>query len=42
MGKHIDKIVKKKYKILEKKDLIIKPLEEFWTKYLDKKNSWER
>ncbi|KYK28300.1 hypothetical protein AYK20_07295 [Thermoplasmatales archaeon SG8-52-1] len=42
MGKHIDKIVKKKYKILEKKDLIIKPLEEFWTKYLDNKNSWER
>lgn len=42
MGKHIDKIVKKKYEILEKKDLIIKPLAKFWTKYLDKKNSWER
>ena len=42
MGKHIDRIVKKKYKILEKKDLVIKSLSEFWTKYLDKKYSWER
>ncbi len=42
MGKHIDKTVKKKYKVLETEDLIKENLREFWTKYLDGKMPWER
>lgn len=42
LGKHIDKIVKKNYVILNKDDLLIEKLRVFWTEYLDKKTSWER
>jgi len=42
MGKHIDKIVKKKYSILEAKELLRDNLREFWTEYLDGKKPWER
>ena len=42
LGKHLDKISINLIKILPAKDLIITPLQEFWTKYLDNKNSWER
>jgi len=41
-GKHIDKIVKKRYSILEMKELFKDNLREFWTEYLDGKMSWER
>lgn len=42
MGKHLDKIVKDKFTILETEDLIKEDLREFWTEYLDGKMSWER
>jgi tRNA nucleotidyltransferase (CCA-adding enzyme) len=42
MGKHIDKIVKKKYTIIEYKDLVKENLKTFWTEYLDGKMPWER
>ena len=42
MGRHIDKIVKKKYTILEIEDLLKENLRSYWTEYLDGKMSWER
>jgi tRNA nucleotidyltransferase (CCA-adding enzyme) len=42
LGKHIDKIVNKKYKVLEIDDLLSENLKVFWTEYLDEKMSWER
>jgi tRNA nucleotidyltransferase (CCA-adding enzyme) len=42
MGKHIDRIVKKKYSILETGDLLRDNLAKFWTEYLDGKMPWER
>jgi len=42
LGKHIDKIVNKKYYILNLDDLLFEDLRIFWTKHLDEKNSWER
>jgi tRNA nucleotidyltransferase (CCA-adding enzyme) len=42
MGRHIDKIVKKEFSILDIDDLLIKNLREFWTEYLDGKMPWER
>jgi len=42
LGKHIDPVVKYKYVILEKQDLIKNNLRLFWTEYLDKKMTWER
>ena len=42
LGKHIDKIVKKKYELLNYEDLLTNNLKEFWTKYLDRKMTWER
>jgi tRNA nucleotidyltransferase (CCA-adding enzyme) len=42
LGKHIDKIAKKKYIILKTEDLIKEKLRVYWTKYLDGKMSWER
>jgi len=42
MGRHIDKIVKKKFYILETDDLIVENLREFWTEHLDGKMPWER
>lgn len=42
MGKHLDKIVRKNYSVLEKGDLLNKTLSGFWTEYLDGKMSWER
>ena len=42
LGKHLDRIVSKDYKILEKSELIIDILSSFWTEHLDDKMSWER
>lgn len=42
LGKHIDKVVNKKYTILEIDSLLSENLKVFWTKYLDFKMSWER
>jgi tRNA nucleotidyltransferase (CCA-adding enzyme) len=42
MGKHLDNIIRKKYTIVEFKDLLKENLRIFWTSYLDKKMSWER
>jgi len=42
LGKHIDTIVEKKYKILSQHELIKSDLQLFWTKYLDDKKPWER
>jgi tRNA nucleotidyltransferase (CCA-adding enzyme) len=42
MGRHIDKIVKNRFLILETEDLLIEDLREFWTIYLDGKMPWER
>ena len=41
MGKHIDPIINKNYRLIEKKDLLKDSLKMFWTQYLDKKMSWE-
>jgi len=41
-GKHIDKVVNKKYTILEVDNLLSENLKVFWTEYLDEKMSWER
>ena len=42
LGKHIDRIVKKKYELLNLEDLLCDDLKEFWTQYLDGKMTWER
>ena len=42
MGKHLDKIVNKKYRIIELEDMLKENLKTFWTEYLDGKMSWER
>jgi tRNA nucleotidyltransferase (CCA-adding enzyme) len=42
LGKHIDLIVKQKFVVLKKEELIISDLRIFWTEYLDKKMPWER
>jgi tRNA nucleotidyltransferase (CCA-adding enzyme) len=42
MGKHFDRIVKKKYLIVELEDLLKENFRLFWTNYLDKKMPWER
>jgi len=42
MGRHLDKIVRKKYVTLELKDLLEENLRVFWTEYLDGKMPWER
>jgi tRNA nucleotidyltransferase (CCA-adding enzyme) len=42
LGKHIDPVVKEKFKILELDELLIDNLREFWTENLDKKMPWER
>lgn len=42
LGKHIDKIVKKDFTILERDNLLVEDLRIFWTEYLDKKMPWER
>lgn len=42
MGKHLDAIIKKKYFILTKEELIQENLRLFWTENLDKKMPWER
>ena len=42
MGKHIDKIIKKRYTILGTEDLLKDDLTIFWTRYLDNKMPWER
>lgn len=42
LGRHLDKIVCRKFKILNLEGLLIKSLRCFWTEYLDGKTSWER
>jgi len=42
LGKHLDKVIKKKYKIFENNELIKEDLRAFWTDYLDNKYPWER
>ena len=42
MGKDIDKIISKNYKILKIKDLLKEEFRLFWTQYLDGIDSWER
>ena len=42
LGKHIDKVVNKKYTVLEIDSLLCDNLKFFWTNYLDAKKSWER
>ena len=42
MGKHLDKIVKKKFNVLDTEDLMKENLRNFWTEYLDGKMPWER
>jgi tRNA nucleotidyltransferase (CCA-adding enzyme) len=42
MGKHLDRIVKKKYNIVEVDNLLKEKLRSFWTEYLDGKMPWER
>jgi tRNA nucleotidyltransferase (CCA-adding enzyme) len=42
MGKHLDLIISQDFKIIQLNDLLIKPLQIFWTTYLDGKQSWER
>lgn len=42
LGKTLDKIVNRKYRIVENKELLNKELLIFWTDYLDEKYSWER
>lgn len=42
MGKHLDHIVNKKYKIIELEDMLKEELKIFWTEYLDGKMPWER
>jgi len=41
-GKHLDKTVDTRYRVLEQRDLIEETLSLFWTLYLDNKMSWER
>ncbi len=42
LGKHIDKVVYKKFTVLEIDELLSENLRFFWTKYLDDKMPWER
>ncbi len=42
LGRHIDKVVYKKYIVLEIDNLLSENLKFFWTNYLDDKMSWER
>ena len=42
LGKHIDKVVNKKYIVLEIDSLLCDNLKYFWTNYLDEKMSWEQ
>ena len=42
LGKHIDKIVKEKYELLNLEGLLTYDFKEFWTEYLDGKMTWER
>ena len=42
LGKHIDKVVNKKYTVLETDSLLSEKLKAFWTTYLDGKMFWER
>jgi hypothetical protein len=42
LGKDIDKVIQKKYKVVRIHYLLNEKLREFWTDYLDAKMSWER
>lgn len=42
LGKHLDKVIKKNYEIVEIDDLLNENLRIFWTEYLDNKYPWER
>ncbi|MBS3778208.1 MAG: CCA tRNA nucleotidyltransferase [Candidatus Thermoplasmatota archaeon] len=42
LGKHIDPIVRKEFKLLSQSELLISELRLFWTEYLEDKKPWER
>ncbi len=42
LGKHIDLIIRKGFRVINHNELFIENLRLFWTKYLDKRMSWER
>ncbi len=42
MGKHIDRVIKEGYDIVELDSILKDDLQVFWTDYLDEKMSWER
>ena len=42
LGKNIDENVKKGFNILRTEEMLDEKLAVYWTKYLDKKNPWER
>jgi tRNA nucleotidyltransferase (CCA-adding enzyme) len=42
LGKHIDTIVRKRFFVIDSKELLTEPLRLFWTTYLDPRHSWER
>jgi tRNA nucleotidyltransferase (CCA-adding enzyme) len=41
IGKNLIKIVNQNYYVIDLKELLTENLKIFWTKYLDKRNSWE-
>jgi tRNA nucleotidyltransferase (CCA-adding enzyme) len=42
LGKHIDTIVRKRFVVIDDKELLTEPFRLFWTQYLDPRRSWER
>jgi tRNA nucleotidyltransferase (CCA-adding enzyme) len=41
MGKDIDKKMQNRYEVVDAKKLVVKDLQEFWTRYLDGRMPWE-
>ena len=42
LGKHLDQMIRKKYTVITRTDLLTESMRPFWTKYLDTRMSWER
>lgn len=42
LGKHIEPIIKQQFTIMNTEELLKEQFQEFWTKHLDKKDTWER
>ena len=42
LGKHIDLIIRKGFRVINHNELFIENLRLYWTMYLDKRMSWER